>query len=634
MSLSFSTQSLAQREKQIEQINDRLSGIEDALRNFKVNNTNVSPVTLPETAASTTTSASDVARSQIATPTAFEGASSFTSQAIVASQAAGISLASIQGSEEVVDALKSLNNLGRTPGGAGIQQDMRLGSSTTPRSLPEVQLLPAQFVLSLLAQFRNRLSAIFLAYAFRDYKQLERLCQSIYFPTEPVSIASLTLVNGVLYYMIKELIFGGDYGLCKGYDLKAFSEQAERNFHSGVETYEIFAHPSHESVRVLMLAMLKAQEEGKPLLTWTFVSAGARQATSLGYHRESSLKNDSPEVANEKRLVFWTYYIVDKNVSCSIGYSSTLQDYDIDIKYFTISSDPGIRPWDKAMLAMVEIARLQGLIYERLYSQQALNATSEAKFQVINDLSPRLIKWHREWSQVGGESAYLPAFFFLIYGAFDVVYYSVVATMHRAATPSSTSVEITSACYEAAKKSLNAHLHFFPAFKSYGDVEILTSYLAWILLYSSWTPLIVVFLHAIASSSKEDVKLLEETQESLEPLKNLNQQSEQVYGLCKIFCKLAKAFVERNSTFIGSYDSQEDMVVMPQSDMHGRDLNFMTAPSMQFSSQMMGPESQLPSFDVSGMDDMSMFLGNWLGGREPVANLWAMDFTDNTGNFE
>lgn len=228
----------------------------------------------------------------------------------------------------------------------------------------------------------------------------------------------------------------------------------------------------------------------------------------------------------------------------------------------------------------------------------------------------------------------MPSFFFLIYGAFDVVYYSVMTTMHRAATSSTTSVEITSACYEAAKKSLQAHLHFFPAFKSYGDAEILASYVAWVMLYSSWTPLIVVFLHAIASSSKEDVKLLEETEESLEPLKNLNQQSEQVYGLCKIFCKLAKAFVERNSTFVGTYNSQEDMVVMPQSDMHGRDLGFMAAPSIQSSSHLAGPEFHMPTFDGSEMDDMSMFLGNWLGGREPVANLWAMDFTDNTGPLE
>lgn len=215
--------------------------------------------------------------------------------------------------------------------------------------------------------------------------------------------------------------------------------------------------------------------------------------------------------------------------------------------------------------------------------------------------------------------------------------------MLRAAGPSSTSVEITSACYEAAKKSLQAHLHFFPAFKSYGDVEILASYVAWILLYCSWTPLIVVFLHAIASSSTDDVKLLEETEESLEPLKHLNQQSEQVYGLCKIFCKLAKAYVERHSTFPGVYNSQEDMVVMPQRDMQGRgDQNYMgmmqQGMSMPFHAQMGAGgtgtgtgnnEFQASAFDGSEMDGMSMFLGNWLGGHQPVANLWNIDFTEN-----
>jgi len=210
---------------------------------------------LPESVTSAGTSTPDTARSQLASPAAFEGASSFTSQAIQASQAARVSLGRIQGSAEIVDALSSLRNLGKTPGTAGIRQEMRLGTSTASASVPDIQLLPAKFVLSLLAEFRKRLSALFLAYAFRDPRQLERLCQSVYFPTEPVSIASVTLVNGMIHYLIKELMFDGDYGLCKGYDLKILSDQAEQNFHLGVETYEILAHPSHESVKVLMLAV-------------------------------------------------------------------------------------------------------------------------------------------------------------------------------------------------------------------------------------------------------------------------------------------------------------------------------------------------------------------------------------------
>lgn len=147
--------------------------------------------------------------------------------------------------------------------------------------------------------------------------------------------------------------------------------------------------------------MLKAQEEGKPLLTWTFATTGARQIISLGYHRRSSMKNDSFEVAEDKRWIFWTFYMVDKNLSLNMGYSPAIQDYDVDVEYYQCSLDPGVAPWDKAALAMVEISRLQGLIYERLYSLQALNSSPEAKARIIDDLYPQLQKWHHEWSQVG-----------------------------------------------------------------------------------------------------------------------------------------------------------------------------------------------------------------------------------------
>jgi hypothetical protein len=146
--------------------------------------------------------------------------------------------------------------------------------------------------------------------------------------------------------------------------------------------------------------MLKAQEEGKPLLTWTFAATGSRHCISLGYHRQSSMRNDSFEVAEDKRQVFWAFYMVDKNLSLNMGYSSTFQDYDIDVEYFQCSTDPGIAPWDKATLAMVEMSRLQGLIFERLYSLQALSSPPEVKAQVIDELYPQLQKWHLEWSQV------------------------------------------------------------------------------------------------------------------------------------------------------------------------------------------------------------------------------------------
>lgn len=197
---------------------------------------------------------------------------------------------------------------------------------------------------------------------------------------------------------------------------------------------------------------------------------------------------------------------------------------------------------------------------------------------------------------------------------------------------SHTSTEITSVCYEAAKKSLQAHLHFFPAFSSTGDVEMLSSYVSWILLYASWTPLIVVFLHAIASASQEDVKLLEEAEKTLDLIKEVNQQSQQVYNLCRTFHKVARIFVEKNSTFVGTYNSLDDTVIMPQSD-HMRDFGYVPTQQSQ-PYHMLAPSvdsAMIPSFDETDMNGISMFLGDWLGNNAPVSQLWSMDLSSNVG---
>lgn len=92
-------------------------------------------------------------------------------------------------------------------------------------------------------------------------------------------------------------------------------------------------------------------------------------------------------------------------------------------------------------------------------------------------------------------------------------------------------------------------------------------------------------------------------------------------------------FVERHSKFVGSYNSQEDTVVIPQQDHRNPSNNTMSTQQFtQFANTGNWPtphDFQAASLDGSGMDDMSMFLGQWFGGNQPVSDLWNMDFTDS-----
>jgi len=244
---------IANSEKQIEQINDRLSGIEDALNHLRLDK----PANAVVESSPATNATSDTNQSNIATPAAFEGASSFTSQAIRASQAAAISLESIRGSADLADALSSLRNLVKVPGSTGIRQEVRLGFAGAPRQLPEIPLLPAQLVLSLLQEFRTRHCSMFLACAFRGQRELERVCQRVYFPTQPVSLAALTLMHGLLFYVMKEMMFDQSYGACHNYAsaMGDYCAQAERNFHLGIETFDLLTSPSLESAKALSIAV-------------------------------------------------------------------------------------------------------------------------------------------------------------------------------------------------------------------------------------------------------------------------------------------------------------------------------------------------------------------------------------------
>lgn len=146
--------------------------------------------------------------------------------------------------------------------------------------------------------------------------------------------------------------------------------------------------------------MIMAQDESKLMLCWILTSCAVKQVISMGYHRKSSLKGDSWEVAEDKRHAFWTIYTFDKNLALNLGYTPNIQDYDIDIDYYTISTNPGVRPWDESVIAMAELSKLEGMIYEQLYSLSALDKSVAERANIISTLSSSFQGWNSNWKKV------------------------------------------------------------------------------------------------------------------------------------------------------------------------------------------------------------------------------------------
>lgn len=145
---------------------------------------------------------------------------------------------------------------------------------------------------------------------------------------------------------------------------------------------------------------MKAHSDNKPLLCWSLTAAAARQVLGLGYHRESALKEIPEADAELRRVLFWWVYVFDKSLALRLGRTPNIQDYDIDVQWFKVSSDPSIQPYDRANIHWVKLARMQGLIYEKLYSVGALRESNDQRAASVNELSDHLFTWFEEWKTV------------------------------------------------------------------------------------------------------------------------------------------------------------------------------------------------------------------------------------------
>lgn len=112
---------------------------------------------------------------------------------------------------------------------------------------------------------------------------------------------------------------------------------------------------------------------------------------TLGLHRRGTLQHESLALAEAKRHVFWSLYTVDKHISLNLGVTSHFQDHDIDADLFIPSDKPQQRPWDVMTLVTVEFSRLQGQVYDRLYSTSASNASATERSEAIEKLSSDLM---------------------------------------------------------------------------------------------------------------------------------------------------------------------------------------------------------------------------------------------------
>ncbi|KAF5005909.1 hypothetical protein FDECE_7667 [Fusarium decemcellulare] len=550
----------------------------------------------------------------------YEGSSSFINQVVQASELAQRTATSEtpEAAHKISESFSHLDALLHPASRPSQLKEHQFSASGIARPTPPFEPLPVSVILAILQRLKAHSAILLAGYAITNLSLIESLCQKVYFPTEPVSVGHVTCVNGILYMVFRELEVL-EIPLLKDFNSAELIAQAERNFNLGIETFDVLAVPSFENVLALAIAVIKAQSEAKPMLCHTLAAAAASHCQMLGYHREITYQRDQSGYAECKRRLFWTLYVFDKNASLIFGHASKVQDFEVDTQYPALSSEPGQRPWDMWFRLAIRLAKVQGQTYDRLYSAAGLQATPAERKQHLDLLTADMYKWRDDLERLDMSRANYPQVFALSKIHWDLMYYSTLTSLLRAPVTPGMGGEISTQCFQAARLSLHNHLL---CFTGYHTSKLFTEadFANWVLHNSSFTPFVVIFLHAIAASSLEDVELLDQVVDTIKCARGGNTGTEKLFQICSTFARLARRMVEARNSCVGRYDQNTDSLRLA-----GTSEDVPPAWPEAFTSPP-GQHFEAEGFSSWGNTDMSSILVDWINGQPPPTDMFGLEF--------
>ncbi|KAF5229158.1 hypothetical protein FANTH_14296 [Fusarium anthophilum] len=463
--------------------------------------------------------------------------------------------------------------------------------------------------------------------SWTDHGQLERLCQKIYFPVGEVPSGSMALMHGMLFNVIREFSQHND-PVFAAYNLEDCADQCERNFDQYLERYEGLVIPTLENIQTLSMAASRAQDQSRLWLAWTYVSMGQTMCQTLGYHRESTYQNDTLEASQSKRHAFYSLYVIDKNLSLVLGRSSNFNDNDIDAEPFSISANPKQRPWDLYTHIIIRFAKIQGEVYDKLYSASTAKYSQHERSHITQELAMRITSLREELQSLKASDAYYSDVLQMAMESADFITYAVLTVVYRAELGFVDSVEISSRCYDAAKFSLESHLKCFTSLESRSIYQQM-DYVKNTLLYPSFTPYVIVFTHAIATSDEIGIALLQDTVKSLARLQDLSPGSRRLYEVCRSFLNAAETIIGSQRRVDGLEQNEIGSLIFTKNPCetrpYGLGLN-AGLPATWSGDASFGTVAS-GSYNGSNSDTLQ-FWSSWLGSTQSITDALQLDFTD------
>ncbi|KAI1073611.1 hypothetical protein F5B20DRAFT_498875 [Whalleya microplaca] len=362
-------------------------------------------------------------------------------------------------------------------------------------------------------------------FEFHQLHQFTDYLLKLYSPGKATD-ADFIIVNAGLYWFFEECT-----SVIEDQQLKSQYEHHASLCRSNLETILSrlpFHYPTDIDYAFAMsMASTYCLLNGKPSAAWTFITSASHLCLSLGLHSAQTLSMDNPESRQQKLKLFWAIYMMERNLSLRLGRSSCIRDNEVTVPkvmpamMMSQSTCPILAPvWPH----WIDIASLQGRIYDNIYSPGALLQSADVRTSHARDLASELkivmkraddFETHENHTR---RRALGPDVHELFIRSDRVYCMSLLALVYRA-IPAEKPAR-SGVCMEAvttAREALAEHTNCLSIFfDKHLDTRHLETYINWSLLQSPFIPVVILFCHVVETLDAADLKSLNTLVDSLQ----------------------------------------------------------------------------------------------------------------------
>lgn len=152
----------------------------------------------------------------------------------------------------------------------------------------------------------------------------------------------------------------------------------------------LFCNRDISGVQALLVAILFLWETHSTEGCFTLLGVAVSMGTEIGFHRCGTQLGLQEESEVElRRNVFWSAYILDKDMSLRIGRPSSIADENINVRLPPTAQEGG----ESVFFHRVALARIQSKVSRLLCSQTSVKMPGVAVLRTIRMLNQELETW-------------------------------------------------------------------------------------------------------------------------------------------------------------------------------------------------------------------------------------------------